>query len=480
VEIDFFEEPELEFGVSCHVDMRFGLMNFGPVDFDSPLAPKEIKVGIVGTSESVEGIQRWLEHCRGEIPAKQSKQPNLFPKFPGFRMDAAFQSTLVMDSSQQKEISLSSFEVLKKESGPDKVVGTAVNLFYEELKHISDKRKPDVFICAVPQELLDITRPEIDEDEESESRSTGRDGKDFHDFLKARAMHLEVPIQLVLPSTYDESKRRKQKRNPSTIRTLQDEATRAWNFHTAIYYKAQGVPWRLVRDPSEYTTCYVGVSFFRTLGGSALLTSVAQVFNERGEGVIVRGGQAKFSKDDRQVHLERSDAEALLTNALATYKKEHMNFPARVVVHKSSTYTQDEEDGFLDATRSAGIEMVDLLSVDKTSTRLFRIGSYPPLRGTFLSLDNHTHILYTKGGVDFFSTYPGMYVPRPLIFKCEHTEQTPRYLAREILALTKMNWNNTQFDGGMPIAMRAAKEVGSILKYVEKNGVVASSYRFYM
>ena len=28
-------------------------------------------------------------------------------------------------------------------------------------------------------------------------------------------------------------------------RPLQDEATRAWNFHTALYYKAGGTPWRL-------------------------------------------------------------------------------------------------------------------------------------------------------------------------------------------------------------------------------------------
>ena len=41
-----------------------------------------------------------------------------------------------------------------------------------------------------------------------------------------------------------------------------------------------------MRDAAALTTCFVGISFYRTLDNSRLLTSVAQVFNERGEGVI--------------------------------------------------------------------------------------------------------------------------------------------------------------------------------------------------
>jgi len=90
------------------------------------------------------------------------------------------------------------------------------------------------------------------------------------------------------------------------------------------------------------------------------------------------------------------------------------------------------------------------------------------------------NVLYTRGSIEFFATYPGMYVPMPLLFRCENTEQTPRFLAYEILALTKMNWNNTQFDGADPITMRAAEQVRGILKYVGENDPVQTSYRFYM
>ena len=52
--------------------------------------------------------------------------------------------------------------------------------------------------------------------------------------------------------------------------------------------------------------------------------------------------------------------------------------------------------------------------------------------------------------------------------------------SREILSLTKMNWNNTQFDGAEPITLRAARQVGSILKYVANDEPVHSRYSFYM
>ena len=96
------------------------------------------------------------------------------------------------------------------------------------------------------------------------------------------------------------------------------------------------MPWRLPRESTDLTTCFVGVSFYKSLDKSALLTSVAQVFNERGEGVVVRGRAANISKGDRQPHLPQEHAYELLKDALARYWDVHRTFPARVVVHKSS------------------------------------------------------------------------------------------------------------------------------------------------
>ena len=60
------------------------------------------------------------------------------------------------------------------------------------------------------------------------------------------------------------------------------------------------------------------------------------------------------------------------------------------------------------------------------------------------------------------------------------TSTPKRTLAEEMLALTKLNWNNTQFDNGAPIVVTAARKVGNILKYVPDAETPQSRYSFYM
>jgi hypothetical protein len=73
-----------------------------------------------------------------------------------------------------------------------------------------------------------------------------------------------------------------------------------------------------------------------------------------------------------------------------------------------------------------------------------------------------------------------MYVPRPLLLRSQEMGQSLRFLMEEMLALSKMNWNNTQFDGGELITIRAARHVGDILKYIPDNVAIAPRYSFYM
>ncbi len=210
------------------------------------------------------------------------------------------------------------------------------------------------------------------------------------------------------------------------------------------------------------------------------MASVAQVFNERGEGMIVRGGLALLDKEDRQPHLDQKDSATLLKGALAAYRDEHRTSPARVVIHKTSGFSTAELDGFRCAVTDERIADLDLVAVRRSSVRLFRTGSYPPLRGTWVKLDPRTALLYLRGSVDFFATYPGLYVPRALEYLCQDTRSTPRALAEEMLALSKLNWNNTQFDGGEPITVRAARRVGDILKNIPEGAPMKARFRFFM
>ena len=355
-----------------------------------------------------------------------------------------------------------------------------------------EKSGAQVVLCAPPLQHLKLTtfiaadagpegEPPATGDGSDDSEADGGDTTyDFHDLLKAKSLHLRTPLQLVLPATYDPTKNAEQKKLLN--RDQQDEATRAWNLFTALYYKARGIPWRMIRDSAEVRTCFLGVSFFRTLDRERIYASSAQVFNERGEGVVVRGGLAYEHKEDRQVHLDSDGAYRLVSLALEAFKGEHFHYPARVVIHKSTSFTAAEYEGFMRFLKEKGIDLVDCVYLSQSFTRLFRPASYPPLRGTLWHLEDRRGILYTRGSVPFYETYPGIYPPRTLYLDCEHAQKSVKELARECLALTKMNWNNTRFDGHIPITIRAARQVGKILKYLEGENTtkVSQSYRFYM
>lgn len=473
--LSFLPEPDLEFGEGGHhIDIRFGLTRYGPLDLSSANRPQQIRVGIVGTPQNVEQVREWLDRCRKELPAKKSRQPNLFPPFGGFNDQATFRSSLVMNDGLCRTISARAFDDIVT-AAHNAAITETVDLFVTEFDALAESRSVDVIVCAVPPQIVALRDPE-----DAVSPSANR--YDFHHMVKARAMRTKIPIQLVLPDTYDPSARRRQKIKTTRTRTKQDEATTAWNFHTALYYKANGCPWRIVGDSQQLVTCFVGVSFYRSLDAETLHTSMAQVFNERGDGIIVRGDDpVRLSKTDMLPHLDEQAASKLLTHALDRYHAEHKHMPARVVVHKTSAFDDAEMTGFRAAARSKSVSHLDALSIGEGSPiRLFRLGAYPPLRGTLMTLDSANHLLYLRGSVDFFQTYPGQYIPRPIIFRSDYIEQTPTFLAKEILALSKMNWNDTQFDGGSPITIGAARKVSGILKYVGKNDPLAHRYSHYM
>lgn len=480
MKISYIAEPELEFGGGGkHVDIRFGLATHGPLDADTATAPAVIRVGLVGTQETVEGIHAWLAKCARGIPGKPTPLTHLFPSFPGYGEDSCFRSKLVFGDTLSKTVSM---KTIKDLVAKDNLVAVAegVDVFYDATRDLVEKGSVDVIVCALPIELMNLDADDDDLEEDEKEHQDFQTRLDLRHWLKAKTMTFNKPIQLVLPPTYDETKKRKLKTKPGEVRRLQDEATRAWNFHTALYYKAGGVPWRIARAATDLTACHVGISFYKTLEENLLMTSMAQVYNERGEGVIVRGAPVKTTREDPQPHLTADAAYRLLYDALEKYRGEHRTPPARLVIHKTSFYNDAELDGFSRAVADQRIELSDFLNVSRTMTRLFRDGEYPPLRGTFLTLDAANHVLYTRGSVDFYATYPGMYVPRPLRFKCVRNEQTPQFLAQELLALTKLNWNNTQFDGGEPITLRVAQRVGQVLKYVPDNQPVQPRYSFYM
>lgn len=472
------DEPELEFGDGgkC-IDPRLGLVRHGPLQ---PFPGEKISIGVVGTAETVEGFERWIDRLKSAIPGASERQPNLFPPFPGLGNDNPFRCPFEVSRSARRVIPIRDIGRIVSIAKHTDAVEAAATLFLEEATAMLEASdKPNVIVTALPFDLVMRVVNDVVVDGEDEAAEQNHAPVDFRDLLKAKALHLQKPSQLAWPTLWDDNARIPTKLR-NTHRRVQDPAVRAWNFLNALFYKAGRAPWRLPRPESQLKTSFIGIGFYRDRSGQRLLTSTAQMFDERGRGLILRGGRACTDKGDLHPYLDRTDAYDLIRRSIKAYQGQHHHPPARVIIMKTSRFQPKEAEGIDQALSEVNISYRDLVWVTESAPiTLFREGDYPPLRGQLIGVGRDA-LLFTRGSVPYYRTYPGLRIPRPLFIRPYSLDTPIVDVARDVLALTKMNWNSTQFDGALPITIRAARQVGRVLKYVPFGQKEATEYPYYM
>ena len=462
----YFEEPPLAFGDgNRHVDIKKGLTLYGPRSLSVPsLHPDAVRVGFVGSGASTGSARRWFESCLGGVEGDEDNE-----RFPGFSREEGFRSQLLFDDRweetlTQRELLGVAAPRLRKDRFDE-----ALRLVSDKLRRLSGKdRPPDYVVLALPDEMLEHCKTVDYKDDE-----LGTIHRDFRRALKAEAMRYRLPTQILL--------QRVTEAEPGA-RGVDHKSRCAWNLFTGLYFKGGGVPW--VPTSLKAGTCYVGVSFYRALGSHqahATRTAVAQAFDEHGNGLVLRGPEFFWDEHEEgtpTAHLSAEQASELLGLVLKQYGDEMGQPPSRVVVHKSSRFWPEEREGFEEAL--AHVRQFDLVSVQfSNEMRLLREGQYPPLRGTHFSVGDR-HFLYTTGFVPSLATYPHGHVPSPLQI-ADHVGDTPvEDLLREILVLTRMNWNSAGFAGGKPITLRFSRLVGDIMKEIAPDQEPRPQFKFYM
>ena len=476
-ESKIFEEPELEFGDKHHhPDPRLGLVEAGPLQ---PPLGEVIRIAVVGSAKTVEDTQNFLAEASTGFKGKTERHPNLHPDFPGLGNRSPFRCRFEIQDGATAALPQSKIEKIRKEPDHRKAVEMAVEEIVSELQTLDESsHRPDVAIIALPVALIErVWNAKVDSKSTTEKEdSGGSDAPNFRGMLKARTMGLSFPIQIVWEDVIDENASIPRKIKESRDRDIQDLADRTWNLVTTLYYKGSGrIPWRRMPREGEYAACYVGISFYREAGGQQLFTSAAQMFDERGRGFILKGKRARTESRGRHPYMTFNDAYDLTSQVLSAYKNNHKQFPARVIVLKTSRFRDDE------ALDEAGTELRDLVWVQESySVKILRDGNYPVLRGTFVNLAGKG-LLYTNGSIPYYGTYPGLYDPRPLLL-CPHEscDSTISQIAEEVFSLTKINWNSTQMNQRLPIPIRAARKVGEVLKYMDEGQAVSTDYRRYI
>lgn len=502
---DFIKEPRLIFGDSNEdEDPRIGLKYFGPYHApDEPLR-KEVRLGLIGTGATRDIGKRVLETLKNEqkISKFGKKDHFLFADYPGFNLESSVSCRFVESNSWGATIARYEIDRIVKIENDNERIGAAVDLLEKKVESIAMiDSPPDIILCILPNEIVDECgigdrtrgakkrRFSSAEKKQSKLREKGQKfltemydieartkkvsiAYDLRDSLKGRIFDYDIPVQFL-----HQRKAEKLLNYTPSSTTIQDPATFCWNLAMALYYKADGKPWRLAK--LEQGTCYVGIAFYRSrldpLG--RLYVSMAQVFTYSGEGLVLRGADVRVDKATKEPHLAENEANDLVSRALSSYALKTGHSPSRVVVHKTSRFSQEEKQGFL---KSIGNAKTDFVTINRRHRYSFvRTGSYPVLRGTFIKLTKNEFLLFTSGFIPRLRTYPGHRIPTPLLITMD-CDSDPDVVAEEILSLTKINWNTTKFADSQPITIVFPRSVGKVLSELPKDASIKNHYKFYM
>jgi len=490
-------EPTLQFGQYFeHQDLKTGLAEFGPFGLNiAGLHPSEIKVGFIGTSETIAAAKEWIEECSHPIESENIRiignasrvSPQLFHDlsdqsfariykilnrdFVGFNAESPFQCRFQMNERWERVLHPRMLERILQIPEKLQRIEELVSYICSEIQSLATTSPlPTIIMLALTNEMA----------EQADTVSLAKGSTfNFRRAIKAKAMQWHIPLQLIHHNTA-----------LGKGADLQEKTLRAWNFCTAQYYKADGVLCKPVTIAPD--TCFIGISFYivRSINEERTIrASVAQAFDYRGQGLVLRGDPFLWNKEQQGAspHLTREAASALMQKTLAAYLQAQGTPPRRVVVHKTSSFwgkehgQHNEREGFYEGIESVFQQcQVDLVTLRQTGLHLFREGMYPPLRGTYFTIGEKHHYLYTMGFIPYFNTYPGSYVPEPWYLADRHGGTSPKDLFRELLVLTKMNVNNCNFADGTPITLLFSRQIGEIMKYIPDDGLVQPMYKFYM
>lgn len=312
---------------------------------------------------------------------------------------------------------------------------------------------------------------------------------DAHDELKALAAQLGIPTQVI---------------NDKSIR-FGNLGARAWRLAIALYAKAGGTPWKLApTDGIPADTAYIGLAYAirRAEDAAHYVTCCSQVFDTEGGGMQFVAFQANDIIEDldearRNPFLSQADMRAVLTRSLRLYMDGHPGRPPkRLVIHKTTAFTESEIQGVRDATQS--IAEVECLEVGSSSAwrgmwMVAAPGKQPPIkphgypvpRGTMVMTSGSSALLWIAGnaptavgGRDYFQG--GKSIPKPIVLR-RHLGQGPfDLLAFEAMALAKMDWNNDALYDPLPVTIMYSQRLARTISNVPSLPSHSYPYRLFM
>ncbi len=489
-ELRHIKEPFLLFNYNQIVtDPRDGLTLFGPYTKNKI---NNFSIGLIGTKDGIAKMKKWIEKfLKPMIPLKKDYAK---PFYPGF--ESIFGVTINLNSTIEIAINETKLKEYYRYSDAHVRVANMVDLYVDSLvEYKTDDDRPPVslWFVIIPDEVYQHGRmkskafgdqikigiknkydrenkglfDDLDPDYAKLKESYNYDNH-FHNQLKLKLLKHEILTQIIRESTiaYNEYPYLNVKGEPKRDLSKM-ETDIAWNIATSVYYKIGGLPWKLGSIRKD--VCYIGLVFKvdERQKQSKYACCAAQMFLDSGDGMVFKGAVGPwYNEDTKEYHLTKDAAFDLLNKALKSFQKSNNeNIPKEIFIHGKTQFNDDEWEGFCDAVNDLDISLVGVTIKDEKVFKLYRDKDFPILRGSYLIKDRNNAFLWTKGFIPRLQQPLGMETPNPLTIKLTRGKGNVSIdvVCRDILALTKLNYNSCRFADGLPVTLKFANIIGDIL-----------------
>lgn len=453
------DEPNVSFSYQENercIKQLDGLRKYGPLDYiKNENIKNDIRLSIICPIEAKDVLIGHLE-CLNKAFSPQYDKKYL-PEYLGFE-NIYHKKIIIPKLGDRNLITYEMENVIRLKS---KSVG-----FYNSIKkHI------DIFVKDGSSDLLIIYVPnkfnEIKNDEKV------YEDFDLHDAVKNYAMKKGLAVQFIEQKSIN----------------FPDKCKVMWALSTGIYAKTGGQLWN-TSDLSD-GTIYVGMGYSISKR-NGICISCSQVFDSFGIGLKMFLKKVKNPEYLRKnPYMGTEEMQVLMTEIREQYYRSNpSNKIKRVVVQKNTQFTLNEIKGIKQAF--GGIENVELIQVQNFSlirgisiTESMGLDRYPIERGICAKISDESLLLWTQGTVNdrvFNGKYNrGKGIPIPIVLTRFMGTSSAETIAKETLALTKMNWNcgDTMFKS-LPVSIDYASVLSRMSKQQEMIFDVPYDFRFFM
>lgn len=446
-----FSEPKMQLSKQCYINQLKGLVEDGPFDAMFPGERTPVRLAILSHQKNLRLIYMHLYQLLSNCTS--TKAEGFLVDYPGF--EKAYRRDLELPQRGSPLILTYEDDLSSIENAH-----CYYSLLTSKINSLLDKVDDfDVLIIHVGKQASHLRQA---------------DAFDLHDALKLFCANHHIKVQIVEDKSIVDNQKLKV----------------TWGLSTGIFAKANGELWRPRYFDDE--TAFIGISY-SMLSDGGYYVGCSQLFDSCGNGMRLIINQLKDPKVIREnPYMSKEDAQYVIGNLLRAYYRSSPTAKLkRVVVHKSSDFQQSEIDGINMAL--ASIENVELLQIQEYSDwRAIQsngeynegMSGFSVKRGLTTKIDDDKLLIWTHGCIkdaellgnrNYYKGGRG--IPAPILVKRYQGKSSADLIVKEILMLTKMNWNSGDcLYKNLPVTVDFSKIVAKMAK--QNIALLNQSYDF--